>query len=152
MSEKPTPKPEPKYLYLTYEETVTGGERTSDEPYSQRTPRHTTVQFKTLARKQGDKFFPHTVEVTDDVHAAEVVFLVIPRYYDGDSFGTSRGLWAVWAAVKTEDEALKIQRDIESGALHKDGKYLPWEGHFCGLEGVEVHAFRVGETSHVHYH
>jgi len=106
----PPPEPKPKYLYLSYEETSTGGDYADGEEgdsFRNRSPRNTTVSFTALSRVQ-DKgtFFPSCscVEVSDDVYAAERVFLVIYRHRDGDTFGTSHGNWGVWASVKTEEE------------------------------------------------
>jgi hypothetical protein len=138
------PPPPPKRLYLGYKTSSSGGQRESDEPYSSRSPEYIEVTFTSLSRESGT-FFGHNIEVTDEVYAADEVYLVVVRYRDGDSFGSSHGNWTVWAAVATEAEAIKIGRDIESGALHKDGHYLPWEGYFNSLEGVETHSFRVAE-------
>lgn len=146
VSEAPPPQ---KELYLSYKETHTGGESESDEQWSSRSPSYTEVTFTGLSRVKDDSgFFPshRALYVDDDVYAAEEVYLVVYRYQDGDTFGTSHGNWGVYAVVKSEEEALKIGVDIESGTLHKDGKYLPWEGYFSSLEGIEIHSFRVGNT------
>lgn len=148
------PPPLPKRLYLGYKTTSSGGKRESKAPYSSRSPQYIEVTFTSLSRESGT-FFAHDIEVSDEVYAAEEVFLVVVRYRDGDSFGTSYGNWTVFAAVATEEEALKISKSIEDGSLakaveadQKKGVYnthLQWVGYFSNLEGVEIHSFRVAQ-------
>lgn len=142
------PPPPPKRLYLGYKTSSSGGQQESDEPYSSRSPEYIEVTFTSLSRESGT-FFGHNIEVTDEVYAADEVYLVVVRYRDGDSFGSSHGNWTVWAAVATEAEAIKIAGSITDGSLVKEEEkakgrvYFPWTGYFNGLEGVEVHGFRV---------
>ncbi len=138
-----------KKLYLSYEED-SREEYSGDADFQYQT-RYKNVQFTGVA-KESIGFFGHDFEVSDDLFEAQEIFLVIPRYQDGGSFGTTHGQWEVWAAVGTEEEALKIEADIRSGALSKKGAYLPWVGYFASLEDVEVHCFRVGRKSGVRYH
>lgn len=144
----PPPRPPGKRLYLGYKTSSTGGQQESDEPYSSRSPQHIEVTFTSLSRESGT-FFGHNIEVTDEVYAADEVFIVVVRYRDGDTFGTSYGNWTVWAATATEAEAVKIAGSITDGSLvreaekAKGGAYFPWNGYFNSLEGVEVHGFRV---------
>lgn len=151
----PSPPPQ-KCLYLGYKSSSTGGVRESDEPFSCRSPTYVSVTFTSLSRESAT-FFGHNIYVTDEVYDAKEVYLVVVRYSDGDSFGTSYGNWTVWAATASEDEALKIAASIEDGSLvreaeagrkknPKDPKVwvsIPWDGHFSSLEGVEIHSFRV---------
>lgn len=148
---RPPPPPPGKRLYLGYKTSSSGGQRESDEPYSCRSPEYITVTFTSLSRESGT-FFGHNIEVTDEVYAADEVFIVVVRYRDGDSFGSSHGNWTVWAATATEAEAVKIAESITDGSLVKEAEKakgnggwvsFPWTGHFNGLEGVEVHGFRV---------
>jgi hypothetical protein len=152
----PPPPPPPKRLFLGYKSTSTGGDSDSREPYSCRSPQHTEVTFTSLTRVSGT-FFGHNINVSDEVYAAEVVYLVVVRYSDGDSFGTSYGNWTVWEATASEEEALKVAKSIEDGTLVK--KYeegvrkgtatymsIPWNGYFSHLEGVEIHSFRVADS------
>lgn len=155
MPRKTTPTP-PKYLYLSFKEHRTGGElEHPEEQFSFRSPTYIEVTFTGLGReRETSSFFPDTreIEVTDEVYNSSTVYLVIYRYQDGDSFGTSYGNWSVWAVTTDETKALKIASDIESGRLSKKGTYLPWEGYFNKLEGVEVHSFRVGKSGRVIHH
>lgn len=142
---------EPK-LYLSYKETHTGGEAESDEQWACRSPSYTEVSFIGLSREEPDTgFFPEyrEIEVPEALHGAETVFLVIYRYQDGDSFGTSHGNWGVYAAVGTEEEALAIRKDIGDGS---SGMHRPWDGYFKSFEGVEIHAFKVGRKGGIIYH
>lgn len=141
LSHPPAPPPG-KRLYLGYKTSSSGGQQESDEPYSCRSPEYITVTFTSLSRESGT-FFGHNIEVADEV------FIVVVRYRDGDSFGSSHGNWTVWAATATEAEAIKIAGSITDGSLVKEEEkakgrvYFPWTGYFNGLEGVEVHGFRV---------
>jgi len=157
------PPPEKKHLYLAYQETHTGGEPESDEQWSSRSPGYLMVSFTGLGREKTphDGFFPssneHEVEVSDEVYASCEVYLVIPRYRDGDSFGTTHGHWTVWAAVTSEEEALRIAEDANKtdNPYRRDrtpGPYRPWEGYFARLENVEIHHFRVGKSGHIIRH
>ena len=146
-------KTEPKYFYLKYKESRSGGESESSEPYSCRSPEYIEVTFQSLSREKGDDFFPYTVEVDEDTYGHDTVFLVVVRYQDGDSFGSSHGNWMVWRTVSSEEEALKIQASIKDGSLDKDKTtYRPWTGYFNNLEDVEIHGFRVGSHSSIRYH
>ncbi len=153
MSKKTKEVPNPtKRLYLVYESSSEGGECESDEPYSSRTPTYKTVRFTSVLREKMG-FFGHDFEVTEEVYNGSQVFLVVVRYQDGDSFGTSHGNWEMWQAVGSAEEALKIKQDILSGALTKKGHYLPWEGYFCRLEDVEIHSFQIGRNgADIQYH
>jgi len=153
-SKTKTPSPQPKRLYLGYTSTSSGGEPESEEPYSSRSPTYITVTFTSLSRESGT-FFVHDIKVSDEVYEADEVFLVVVRYQDGNSFGTSHGNWDVFDAVATEDEAIKIAKSIEDGSLvkaveadQKKGiyhRYILWTGYFNSLEGVEIHSFKVAQ-------
>ena len=136
-----------KKLYLSYQSSTQGGELQQDSIY--RNPAYISVTFKSVAREKNG-FFAHDFEVSEEVFNAERVFLVIPRYQDGNSFGTTHGNWEVWAAIATEDEALKIREAIVEDTL--TDAYPPWKGYFSTLEDVEIHCFRIGKTTNVQYH
>lgn len=136
-----------KKLYLVAQSSTQGGEHQKDGMY--RNPSYISVTFKSVVR-ESPGFFAYDFDVSEEVYSSERVFLVIPRYQDGNSFGTTHGNWDVWAAVATEDEALKIRESILSDD-HTDD-YRPWKGYFASLEGVEIHCFRIGRTSDVQYH
>ena len=90
--------PPQKMLYLGYTSTSTGGEAESNEQWASHSPRYIKVKFTSLSRESGT-FFGHNIVVTDEVYAADEVYLIVVRYQDGDTFGTSHGNWTVWAAT-----------------------------------------------------
>jgi len=139
-----------KKLYLDYVEGSAGGEY--EENGTRRSPLFKRVMFKSVYRDRPDGFFAHDIDVSDDLWNAERVFLVVVFYQDGDSLGKSHGNWDVWKVVGTGEEAIEIEKGIFSGAAEKTEKYCPWTGHFNRLENVEIHSFRIGKNSHVHYH
>jgi hypothetical protein len=146
-----------KMLYLSYDETRRGGACTSRDPYSLREDAHTEVVFNGLSRDKDDStFFPSAreIEVTDEVYAADEVYLVVVRYQDGDIFGTSYGNWGIWAVVASEAEALRLAEEVKKPVQRpKPGDpYRFWEGYFSHLEGVEIHSFRVGTSAHIIRH
>lgn len=139
-----------KALWLKYSTDSTGGEWDEN---GFRSTSYKTVQFTAVLRDRPDGFFGHDFEVSEEVYSGSQVFLVVVRYRDGDSFGSSHGNWELWRAVSTAEDALKIKQDILSGELAKRENYLPWESHFCRLEDVEIHCFQIGRNgADIQYH
>ena len=119
------------FLYLSY---TTKGET------------NIKLDLHSLSRTQGKTFFPHTVEVDDQLLSAKEVFLVVVRYTEASSRGpTTYGNWTVYRAVGTEAEARWLQDAILKKTIPKKGQYEQWTGYFEELETVEIHAFRVTE-------
>lgn len=134
-------------LYLQYESTSTGGQRTSNEPYSDRTPKYISTVFHGLVRGHGSGFFPcgEEISVSEEQYNAPQLYLVIVRHTDGDSFGTSYGLHYVAGVYTKASEARELARKINSGEFLEENKdkYFPWGGYFERLEEVEIHCFKV---------
>ena len=142
-------------LYMNVTERSSGGEAESDEEWSHHSDVVLDVQFISVYRNKKDGFFPsYSFEVSEEIYNSDKVFLVIPRYFDGGTFGRTCGYWKVEGAFLTETEALEMSRQIETGT-YKKGQFLSWNGYFAGLEGVEVHCFTICndlQSSKVFYH
>ena len=150
-------------LYINVKETSTGGEPESNESYCQHSDIIKNVKFISVFKTIPDDCFwtPNSFEVSEEVYNSEKIYLVIVRYSDGGSFGSTRGNWDIFKAFTDVEDALKMSQSINRKTLKKDYPeysktlYFPWEGYFCSLEDVEVHCFNVLETkekSQVIYH
>lgn len=132
-------------LYIYTEESSYGGEAESDEEWCHYSDVVLEVTFHGVSRKPREEFFPTgSFEVEDDVFNAERVFLVIPRYYSGGTFGRTCGYWCVEGVFKTPEEAEALAKAIRGKDYKsKTRDYLPWVGYFEGLEDVEIHSFPI---------
>jgi hypothetical protein len=68
----------------------------------------------------------------------KVVFLVVVRYEDGDTFGSCYGNFHFYSIRATEKEAEKDKAIIETPRGENDD-YRPWDGYFERLEEVEIY-------------
>ena len=135
-----------KNLFINYDSSGHGGEATSDDPYSSRTPSYTTVKFNQLHRTQPyNKFFYDQVEVTDSAFDKDHLYLAVVRYSDGDTFGTNHGKWYIIGAYETYKEAEDQLKAESEPSLENKGRrsYKPWEGYFNSLEDTEIHVLHV---------
>jgi hypothetical protein len=152
-------------LYIHTTETSSGGEPESDDRWCHHSDIVKAVSFNSVSRKRSDGFWPSgdSFEVSEEVYKAPKVFLVIVRYFDGGTFGRTCGCWHIQGSFTTEKEALALAASIRDRSYEKEWEkqhkkgyhYLPWQGYFSGLEGVEVHCFPVQDepvNSSVIYH
>lgn len=138
------------YLHLHYKQVYSGGYPVEEEegPFVDREPTYVDLALLQLYRDHED-WTPGTdraVPVTEEVWNAPCVYLVVPRYRDGDTFGTTHGLWTVTAITTTLEEAKKIKAEVLKNA-NDDSYEVPWEdpwnGYFSKLESVEIHEMKV---------
>jgi len=148
---------EPKFkLYLQKTTTSKGGRSLSSKPYSCREPQYLQTTFEGITRSDGEGFFPRGEEivVSQEIYEASRVAVVIVRYSDGDSFGTTYGYHKVFGVYLDDDVAMETAESISKGdygAKQKD-KCFAWMGYFANIEDVEVHSFRVRGNHGVTYH
>ena len=138
-----------KTVYLHYKENRSGGEPIPGDDWCRR-PGYIEVSFNALTKTPGTGSFftEHTsLEVTDKVYDCEdYVYLVIVRYSDGNTFGTTYGHWDVYLVTTDQKEAADMGESIRNNTLPK-GARKPWDGYFSSLEDVEIHAFKLkGES------
>lgn len=146
-----------KKLYICTRESSTGGEPESDEKWCHHSDIIMTVEFLGVTREKPDGFFPcESMEVSDEIYDAERIYLVIPRYYSGGTFGRTCGYWCVEGVFKTPEEAEALAKAIRGKNYNSKSRgYLPWVGYFEGLEDVEIHSFPIrnsGVSSAIRYH
>lgn len=126
-------------VYIEYASTSSGGERLTDEQWSDRADEHITLEVKRLYKTEPEHlFFKDSLEVEPKVLESQFVYLVVVRYKTGDTFGSSYGNFHFYSVRATKEEAAQDQKDIN--APRKDNNsYRPWDGYFERLEEVEIH-------------
>lgn len=141
-------------LYIKTTESSYGGEAESDEEWCHHSDIVREVSFDSVSRQKGSGFFScgESFEVSEEVWNSEKVYLVIPRYSDGGTFGRTVGYWCIQGAYADEASALKLARSIQGKNFKAEypemaSAYMPWEGYFSGLQDVEVHCFTIRDGS-----
>ena len=83
---------------------------------------------------------PYHEEIVHDLPEPQPngLWVVVARYSDGGTFGSTSGYGSVEGVFNTRAEADARVKEIESGGGSRKG-YTPWNGYFSDLEGVEVH-------------
>lgn len=144
--------PEPKRLYLVYDETRSGGnicEGEEDSDWPNRDPEYIEVSFTALYRNPPEnRFFYDSFEVSEEVYNAEQVYMAVVRYSDGDTFGYTSGYWSVEGIFSSQSEAEKLlsKLDNEASQPFTMGKYTKaWHGYFGSFEGTQVEFLTVQE-------
>lgn len=132
-------------LYLGYSESRSGGEALSDEQYCDHADAHIEFQPEGLYTEKSSTQETVGVDFDPTQHVGADVYMVVVRYYDGDTFGRCYGHWFIEGIYLDRDEALKNKNAIESGSYSKKGCYNDWEGYFAGLESVNVWGTQVRE-------
>jgi hypothetical protein len=131
-------------LYLTYNESRSGGYPLSEERWSDREPEHIDFDVRRLYldRDNARTWQIETLEVDFDVSLGDAVYLVIVRYTDGDTFGYRSGNWHIEGVYKTIEEADEVRSAINKETYtHEQSNHgwLPWVGYFEHLENVDVY-------------
>jgi hypothetical protein len=144
-------------LWLRYEEKC----RTISDNYGEDGPytgfSEEEKEFKPLYLKltePKEKLFHgvEKLEVDFDPKDCTKLYLVVVRYTDGGTFGTTHGYHVVKGIFKDDDSAYDFKKQIEDGKLPKStydfgGRTQEcmheWEGYFASLDSVEVHRLEV---------
>tara|TARA_Y100000034_G_scaffold135253_1_gene206424 strand:+ start:1686 stop:2126 length:441 start_codon:yes stop_codon:yes gene_type:complete len=122
-------------LYFDIAERTSGGEPLSDEQWSDRAPQHTEIQVKSASFTRNEGFWVNESFLVDpDLQKADKLYLVIVRYQDGDTFGTSYGNHQIVACYDTYDAAWACDPN-------KVAEYRSWDGYFSRWEGKEIYEF-----------
>ena len=140
-------------LYLTYSTTETIVESEHDEPgeygwsQSERnfTPHHLT------RTKPTTHYEWYQIEVADDLLKKDHLWMVVVRYTDGCTFGSTSGYFKIIDCVVDRTYADELERQIRAGEYEtyytwngKEQKALnEWEGYFASLDDVEIHGMEV---------
>ncbi len=120
-----------------------GGESLSDKPFSDTADTYYDFELNGV--------FLHDVQTSSYVDEMEIeepipdhIFIVVERYTDGDTFGTSFGHGSIEGACHTIEEAQEIKAAIERDEKVHDGTFKSWhgsnvwQGYFNDLESVEI--------------
>lgn len=135
-------------VYVSYQENRTGGAALSDERWSSREDTHIDFQLKEVSLQEPSSWYkePFEIECQD---TPQVVYVVLVRYKDGDTFGNSYGHGHIEGVYLSEDQAQKVVESIredkyvKKGVAKKFASYLPWNGYFNRLESVNYHPMMV---------
>jgi len=128
-----------KQVYLSYSETVSGGDikpGQEDDSFPEHEDRDIEFNPISLHIKKGDS--QETIDVFFDPKdfINKSLYLVVVRYYDGDTFGRINGYWYIASCCNNLKSAKKVKKSIDYGLYEED--YIPWRGYFAGLEGVDI--------------
>lgn len=160
-------------FYITYSSDSSGGEIKSGqeyESYPDREDGQISFNILTVAADKGGNRWLETCYTNKDVtpYINKEVYIVVARYYDGDTFGRTYGHWKVVDICFTREEALQLsslvqktkepsrwgyKSDEEKLKVHSEYEkakkelleqtdigYLNWDGYFSDLTGVEIYA------------
>jgi hypothetical protein len=134
------------YLTVHYNYSSEGGEALTNEEWSDRSPEYITTEFLGAYYFYTDSFKNKITckdfEISFNPENVDSVYLVIVKYSDGDTFGTTFGLWDVPLITVSEKSAEICVKQIrkQTGRFKKDA-YQPWQGYFSRLEDVSVVKF-----------
>ena len=109
----------------------------SNDPYASRGETQIHLDIKRAMFDRGDGFFPSDAIDIDPVLAdAPLLYLVVVRYHDGDSFHNTTGNYHFGPVFASLEEARAW--NPESGT-----NYKPWRGYFAGgtYDSVEYWCF-----------
>lgn len=130
-----------QYLYVNYEAMVTG-DRESDGA--------TTDLTVVGIHLRGDFAVTEQIEVAFKPSLGQMVYLVVVRYEDGDTFGRDHGKYTFCAIFDTAEEATALEKFISAneesdingiipGIKTPMHIYAPWTGYFARFTCVEIH-------------
>lgn len=134
-------------VYLTYTEDRTGGEANEPGPYASRSPEY--IEYSPTNLYSTPKSWHEEIEVDFDPKEflGKDLFLVVVRYSDGDTFGTTYGHWRVIGVYTDVETVSEVEKEIqetlknENKYYYKTNKYVkfaPWIGYFSGYETTEL--------------
>ena len=130
-------------IWITYDEHCTGGdvvEGQEDEPYADREDEYIDWTLLKASLLEPSSVYREPVEVKSAkiVSPGDSMYILVVRYSSGDTFGHSCGHGYAEGAYENKDTAELIAAMIEANTYPSKG-YLPWQGYFESLEGVEIH-------------
>lgn len=150
-------------LWITYDESSTGGESEGGGEWSSRADEfiefHVTGAFTT----ERDGMRTETVEVNFDPAPLAFVYVLVVRYRSGNTFGSTYGNGHIEGAYESAAQVEAVGKAIRNGS-HEKGSYdsyralkgigdgylhIPWEGYFERLEGIEAIPVRLNEPTRI---
>lgn len=111
-----------------------------NEPWPDYEDAHITFRPKYLHRTESNcpEWIKETLEIDDELFEESALILVIVRYYDGSTFGTTYGYWDIVKVTNDIKVASQLQKDITEKKGKNPKGYTPWDGFFGGFERVET--------------
>ncbi len=139
----------PRNIYIAYDESISGGEICAGQendiwPSYEEQVVDLSLLYASLTPPSDPHFDIETIEPDANFEYAKCVYVVLVRYYDGDTFGSTTGLHKIMGVYADNKDAECI-RDAIKGKYYDskqnrgsgyDGN--PWTGYFAGLESVDV--------------
>lgn len=134
-------------LYLSYNESRSGGYPLDDEPYSEREDEVIDITWLGVTLdKDSSGFLREELKCGDRVKVGDKVYVVIVRYSDGDTFGTTSGCFHIMEGRVYKDRRLaedQLRMANESRTRADLNMWYPWHGYFAQFESAEIHEFVV---------
>lgn len=132
-------------LILCYEEQIEGGEiceGQENDSWPSRKDSYHYVLLYSLHRPRSKHLSYDRKIIYSKFNPAKLkhVSLVVVRYGDGDTFGTSHGNCYIEGVYKTSDEADKV---VDSIIKNEYKGYKAWDQYFGGLEDCYVVSMKV---------
>lgn len=128
-------------IYVSYTENRTGGASLSNEKWSDREDTRVDFQLVGVSVVEPTDWYKEPFDL-DCQDLPNIIYVVLVRYKDGDSFGSSYGNGHIEGIYSSEDEAQKIVESIRNKTYTKN-IYVPWEGYFNKLISVNYHPMMV---------
>ncbi len=139
-------------LHLIYEESRSGGEvcqGQEQDSYPDREDEY--IDWRTNGVSLTTKQYDGKLHTEFTPTKGQVVYVPYVRYSDGDTFGTTRGHWAVWQAFLSKEEAEEnLKRVLRMRWDEPDHRKWPqhwpypsWTGYFGSLSSSGVLVFTV---------
>ena len=108
--------------------------------------------FAYLKRESCQEFWTEEVEIPFKPVVGKKVYMVLPRYSSGGTFGTTSGYHQIYGIYSTAELANDVERFLhcEYAAYQTSGSFAPgahrsWMGYFESLEDIEIHELTVHE-------
>lgn len=131
-------------LYLTYDESRTGGavcEGQENDPWPSYEDEYT--EFTLIRCNKESKnaaWAKESLETTFKPEVGSKVWVVVVRYSTGGTFGTTNGAWTILGIYEHLDEAKKVEASVHDNTY---SGYKCWVGYFESLECVEIESMTV---------
>ncbi len=143
----------PRNVYIAYQESYSGGEICDGQendywPSHEDTVIDLMLLYATVSRppERTPNFDIESIDSQLADKDLKTVYAVLVRYYDGDTFGSTRGYHKFVGVFDNRKEA-EQKRDAFKGAYNDDNQRRydgnSWTGYFAGLESCEVEELEV---------
>lgn len=133
-------------LYISYLETADEGKPKREEEGKKFPSYEPTYISLTIlgvyCSRPINHFFIHEVEVNFQPAPGQAIYLVVPRYTTGSTFGSTYGDFYFQKIFKQENlQAMQAEIRLMESGQHPDSHR--WQGFFSNLELIEVYFFEI---------